>query len=107
MCRFHKKLKIKKTQKKNIFSGFLCGFFRWFFWVFLGGFCIANPAWLTGDSSVMVLGVEGKERRASLWREVVGGGGSRGAGVRGGRGGTLKLPSCSPVLLTTYSSLVG
>jgi hypothetical protein len=73
----------------------------------MGGFFIANPAWLTGDSREMVLGGEGKGRRASLWREMVGGGGRRGAGVRGGRGGTLKLPSCSPVLLTTYSSLVG
>ncbi len=71
----------------------------------MGGFFIANPAWLTGDSREMVLGVEGKGRRASLCREVVGGGGRRGAGVRGGRGGTLKEPSCSPVLFTTYSSL--
>ena len=37
-----------------------------------------------------------------LYRGV--GGGSRGAGVRGGSGGTLKLPSWSPVL-ATYSSL--
>jgi hypothetical protein len=36
---FHKKLKIKKIQKKH----FLC-----FFLVFLGGFFIANPAWDPG-----------------------------------------------------------
>jgi hypothetical protein len=56
---FHKKLKILKNQQnppKNIFSGFLGGFFGfygWFFevfwvgffgWFFLGGFFIANPA---------------------------------------------------------------
>ncbi len=41
MYYFHKTLKIKnKKQKKNIFSRF----FRWDFWVFLGGFFIANRA---------------------------------------------------------------
>jgi hypothetical protein len=40
---FHKKdLKLKKTQK-NIFSGF----FMWLFLGFLGGFFIANPAFIS------------------------------------------------------------
>ncbi len=36
---FSLKLKNYKKQKKNIFIGF----FRWVFWVCLGGFFIANP----------------------------------------------------------------
>jgi hypothetical protein len=39
---FHKKLKIKKKPKNNK-KPFLVGVFRWFFWVFLGGFFNANP----------------------------------------------------------------
>ncbi len=44
---FHKKFKNLKFPKKT----FLMCFFRWFFWVFLGGFFIANPAtrcWISG-----------------------------------------------------------
>ncbi len=63
MYYFHKKLKIKKKkQKKNIFSGF----FRWVFWVFLGGFFIANPV----EVSIHGVGLSLVNNAESVRREL-------------------------------------
>ncbi len=58
LCYFHKKLKIKKTQKYPK-SPFFVVFLGGFFWVgFFGGFFIANPALgPTGHCGRSVLGM--------------------------------------------------
>jgi hypothetical protein len=54
---FLKKFKIKKKNKKNpknVFSGFFNMFFGVFCVGFLGGFFIANPAYLRGCRGVRI-----------------------------------------------------
>ncbi len=76
MYHFHKKLKIKKTPQKT----FLVGLFRWVFWVFLGGFYIANPA-PAGHRSGRWGAAGGGVRWGPLLRRDGGGAGGGGCGV--------------------------